>query len=196
MTQVLFYSGARQGEDVGERSDALTLFARACEAHILPDDGIQSRRRGDTISMSDMATGRDIAHFGCGAGGGIVSYAMWIVSPVVETIENGRLKAFLTELSSSLGLDVGRTYLDPDTHSLWPDEKRGNPSGVGWFQYFGPALAARLPPSAWRDAKSYSVEMLPNGARTLCLKSAPLEEPPLAVKRQVAKALGFRLRPR
>lgn len=108
----------------------------------------------------------------------------------VHRLEPGDLARLFFGLGVDLDVALGRTirewfHMAIRQEEIAPD---GALTGLGWFQYFGPRIAARWPADVWEPFRTMRGD---DGAIALILGDEPLR-PRI---REAATALGLSIRP-
>jgi hypothetical protein len=185
--------GARRLSRGGLVESPFDALARLADEH-LPLPKAFDRIDGRNSLKLATTKGDDLVHLVSCEEGLHQSYAMSVSPKLIAKMGERATKGFLNELSGAWDLDIGRSFLDPERHALWPDEWDGALAGVGWFQYFGPTLAARWSRDIGAGRQDYTVEWHAPGGLTVCAKGDPLKEPSHSVRVQIASDLGIELR--
>jgi hypothetical protein len=121
-------------------------------------------------------------------------YVVGLSTGLVEAQGAGFARTCFERVSRRLACVQGRTYVDPETFALSPEEVDGPLNGLGWYQFFGATFARRWPETVWGDTRLHRVDRGPDGAIGLSLTDEPLREVPQDVRRAAAEALGIALR--
>jgi hypothetical protein len=120
---------------------------------------------------------------------GNVAYVV-IHEDAVRRLDGESLASLLFGLGVDLRLVLGRAIREGFHMSVHPEEVTpdGALTGLGWFQYFGPAIAGRWPDEVWQPFRTMRGS---DGAVGLILGDDPLR-PRI---REAATALGLAIRP-
>jgi hypothetical protein len=190
----LSYSAVRRGEGTFELDHVLRAVA-AASGPLLPGarEAVETREHR-VVVVAPRDPDRYVRAY-VGSGEGCQTLFVYVSEDLVKGVDPNVLQTFLTRVSQSLDLDVGRTHTDPEWQALLPDEWGGNVRGVGWYQYFGARVTAQLKGARTvQPSAMFRVERHSEGGLVVTLASRPLEEPSWEARTSVAEALGMSLR--